>query len=68
MGTQNNKLKRSNTKNIKDKKNNENENMPFKKRLSNVINFNSDIFIQKLENDPFYEYSKEKLIGKGAYG
>ena len=42
--------------------------MPFKKRLSNVINFNSDIFIQKLENDPFYEYSKEKLIGKGAYG
>ena len=68
MGTQNNKLKRSNTKNIKDKKNNENENMPFKKRLSNVINFNSDIFIQTLEHDPFYEYSKEKLIGKGAYG
>ena len=68
MGTQNNKLKRSNTKNIKDKKNNENENMPFKKRLSNVINFNSDIFIQKLENDPFYEYSKEKLLGKGSYG
>ena len=69
MGTQNNKLKRSNTKNIRDKKNNENNNnMKFKKSISSMINFNSDIFIQKLENDPFYEYSKEKLIGKGAYG
>ena len=69
MGTQNNKLKRSNTKNIRDKKNNENNNnMKFKKSISSMINFNSDIFIQKLENDPFFEYSKEKLIGKGTFG
>ena len=69
MGTQNNKLKRSNTKNIEDKKNKENnENMKFRKRISSVINFNSNIFIKKLSNDPFYEYSKEKLLGKGSYG
>jgi calcium-dependent protein kinase len=69
MGTQNIKLKRSNTKNIRDKKNNENNNnMKFKKSISSMINFNSDIFIQKLENDPFFEYSKEKLIGKGTFG
>jgi len=69
MGNQNNKLKKSNTKNISHYKNKENNgNMMFKKSISSVINFNSDIFIQKFENDPFYEYSKEKLIGKGAYG
>ena len=69
MGNQNNKLKRSNTKNIRDKKDSKtNKNMMLKKSISSVINFNSNIFIQKFENDPFDEYSKEKLIGKGAFG
>lgn len=66
MGTQSNKEKRISTKNIR--KNNNNENKMLKKSISSVINFNSDIFIKKLENDPIYEYSKEKLIGKGSYG
>ena len=43
-------------------------NKKYRKSVTDKINFNSNIFIQKTENDPLKEYTKIKLLGKGTYG
>ncbi len=43
-------------------------NKNYRKSVTDKIYFNSNIFIQKTENDPLKEYTKIKLLGKGTFG
>jgi len=47
---------------------NEIVNKNYRKSVTDKIYFNSNIFIQKTENDPLKEYTKIKLLGKGTFG
>ena len=43
-------------------------NTKFHRRLSDRIKFDSNIFIQNTKIDPLKIYTKEKTLGKGAFG
>lgn len=78
MGNKNNAIKRTKTKknkNLEDEfylegyeviDNNVNKN--FRKSVSQRINFDSNILIQNVKNDPLKIYHIEKLLGKGSFG
>ena len=74
MGNKNNKPKRTKTKkNVTDSYYLEGYeevkvNKKLRKSVSEVIKFDSDIFIQKANKDPFEIYTQERSLGKGTYG
>ena len=74
MGNKSNNPKRTRTK-YKDSEKNDfylekgnKVNKSFKRSISEVIKFNSDIYIQKINNEPLEDYAQIKLLGKGTFG
>ena len=47
---------------------NNHNNKKLNRRYSQFINFNSNILIQNIKNDPLNIYHKVKLLGKGTFG
>ena len=43
-------------------------NVGFTRKISNVLKFNSNVFIQNSQNDPLNSYTKIKSLGKGSFG
>ena len=76
MGNKHNKPKRTKTKQNVEENNNfylegheiVKVNKKFKKSISEVIKFDSNIFVQNSLKDPLTIYTKEKSLGKGSYG